>query len=110
MSFTACALTMRPLRVLWLLSLFALLRVSRFPSSVMKQAEDRRNEDKCCHGCAEQAANHGAAQRSILLATVAEPQSHRDHADDHGERRHANRSKTCCARFDGREDGIAVLC
>ena len=36
----------------------------------------------------QQAPNDGAAERRILLSTLSEPEGHRQHADDHGQRGH----------------------
>src|SRR3954451_19751001 len=46
-------------------------------------AEHHGNEHQRGEGCKDQAADHGAAERRILLATLAEPQGHGRHADDH---------------------------
>jgi len=42
------------------------------------------DKEKSGNGGQQQAANHGAAQRGVLLAAVAQAQSHGHHADDHG--------------------------
>ena len=36
----------------------------------------------------QQAPDDGAAERRILFATLSEPERHRQHADDHRQRRH----------------------
>src|SRR6185295_18011354 len=41
----------------------------------------------------DQSADHGAPERRVLLAALAETQRHRHHADDHGERRHQHRAE-----------------
>ena len=66
----------------------------------MKQSEDRRNENQGCNGCAKQPADHGASERRILLAAVAEAERHRHHADNHRKRGHHHRAETRHARFD----------
>ena len=53
-----------------------------------------------------QAADHGAAQRGILLTAFACPQRHRNHADDHRQRRHGDRAETRRAGFNGCIDRI----
>src|SRR5271154_2902848 len=62
----------------------ALRRCVPRPSAV-DDAEDDGHEKKRGEGGDEKAANAGAAQRRVLLATVAQAQRHRRHADDHGE-------------------------
>ncbi len=47
--------------------------------------------------------DHGAAQRGILFPTLAEPQRHRQHPDDHGKRRHQDGAQ---AGRSGREGGV----
>src|SRR6478735_10432136 len=58
-------------------------------------------------GRKDQAADHGAAERRVLLAAFAEPKRHRRHADDHGERRHQPRAEADETGFQRRSDGIA---
>ena len=65
---------------------FALL-VAAFQAPV-QHAENRWNKEQGRYGGEKQTADHGTAKRCILLATIAEAQSHRDHAEDHGERGH----------------------
>ncbi len=79
-----------------------------FPHPV-QQAKDRRHKDERGHCGAEQSANHCAAEGRILLAAVTEAESHRNHADDHGQRRHADRTEARGAGFDGCKDGVAVF-
>src|SRR5689334_12278516 len=45
------------------------------------------NKQQRRDGCEDQPADHGAAERRILLAALAQPKRHRRHADDHGKRR-----------------------
>ena len=56
-----------------------------------------------------QAADHRSPQRCILFASVAQPERHRHHADNHGQRRHADRPKAGSAGFDRRQNGVPVL-
>src|SRR6185312_6993950 len=68
-------------------------------SPAVNDAEDHGNEDQRGAGGEDQAADHGAAQRRILFAAIAQPQRHRAHADDHGQRRHADRTEAGEACF-----------
>src|SRR5579883_3583953 len=60
-----------------------------------------------CHGGKDQSADHGAAERGVLLAAFAEAQRHRRHADDHGQRSHQHRPETDKAGLDRSLDRIA---
>ena len=93
------------LRLLFMLRLCS--RSFSFPA--MKHGEDRGHEDQGGHGRAEQAADDRSAQRRILLAAIAQPERHRHHADDHGQRRHADRAKTGGACFNGSQNRVAVF-
>jgi hypothetical protein len=66
-----------------------------------------RNEHQRGDGGEDQAADHGAAERRVLLAALAEAQRHRRHADDHRQRRHQHRAEAHEAGFQRRGDGIA---
>ena len=57
----------------------------------MQQTEEYGHKEQRCDGGEQQAADHGAAQRSVLLAAFAHAQRHRHHADDHGQRGHQHR-------------------
>src|SRR3954453_4232395 len=50
--------------------------------------EDYGNKHQGRDRCQDEAADHGATERRILLAALTQPQRHRGHTDDHGERRH----------------------
>src|ERR1700732_1376553 len=52
------------------------------------------NKHQGCDGGKDQAADHGAAERRVLLAALAEAERHRQHADNHGQRRHQHRTDT----------------
>src|SRR5882724_820945 len=60
-------------------------------------------------GGKDQAADHSATERRVLLAALAEPQRHRRHADDHGERRHQNGAEADEPGLQRGSDGIAEL-
>ena len=57
--------------------------------AAIEKAKDGGDKDECGHRCAKQAADHCAAERSILLAAFAEAERHGEHADDHRHGRHA---------------------
>src|SRR6201986_599674 len=59
----------------------------------MNDAEHHRNKEKCGDGGEEKAADHGTAERRILLATIAQAEGHGQHSDDHCEGRHQHRSQ-----------------
>ena len=66
-----------------------------FPCTRLKNTGTKNNVATV----ANVAADNGAAQRRILFAAFANPQRHRKHADNHGQRRHQNGTKA-------RESGI----
>src|SRR5947207_9327952 len=49
-----------------------------------EHAVDDRDEEERGEGGHGEPADHRAPQRSVLLAALAEPEGHRQHADDHG--------------------------
>src|SRR5216683_553484 len=71
-----------------------------------EHAVDDRNEPEGGEGGDGEAADHRAAQRGVLLAALAEPERHRQHADDHGERGHHHGAQ---ARGTGRKGGAARI-
>ena len=75
----------------------------------VREPEDRRHEEERGAGRQQKAADHRAAQRSVLLAAFAEAEGHRDHADDHGERRHEDGTEPREARLDRRGGRVASL-
>ena len=60
----------------------------------------RRHEEERRDGREYQPADDGAAERGILLTALAEAERHRDHADDHGGRRHDHRAQARESRFE----------
>src|SRR5580700_1251872 len=54
----------------------------------------------------EQTADDGAAQRSVLLAALAQADRHRNHADDHGQRGHDDRAHAHKTSF---ESGVVSI-
>src|SRR4051794_21238188 len=50
--------------------------------------EHHGNKHQGGDGGEDQPADHGAPERRVLLATLAQTQRHRRHADNHGKRRH----------------------
>src|ERR1700677_3441474 len=84
------------------------LRASRISGFSMQQCKHRGNKNERRHRGAKQAAHHRAAERGVLLASITQTKSHRDHADDHGEGRHENWPKPRKAGFDGGLERVAV--
>src|ERR1700678_4103800 len=76
-------------------------RASRIPAFLMQQCKHRGNKEERSHRGAKQAADNRAAERGVLLASITQTESHRDHADDHREGGHENWPKTREAGFDG---------
>src|SRR5690242_1993951 len=61
--------------------------------------EHHGNKHQRGESCENEPADHGAAKRRVLLATLPQPQGHRRHANDHGERSHQDRPETDEAGF-----------
>ncbi len=57
----------------------------------------------------EQSADHGAAQRRVLLAAFAEAQGHRKHSDDHRQGGHDDRPQARDARRQGGIVGVLAF-
>src|SRR5271165_1310445 len=53
-----------------------------------EQREDGWQDQQGCEGCQGHAADHGPAERRVLLASRLESQRHGDHPRDHGATRH----------------------
>src|SRR5580658_1745450 len=75
-------------------------------AQAMENAEHGRNEQQRGHRGEEQSTNYGAAQRSVLLATVSESERHRQHADDHCQSRHDYGAKTSEPSLKSRGHGV----
>src|ERR1035438_1388859 len=78
-------------------------------SPSMKQTEDCWNEKESGERGAHQSADHGAAQRRIFLAAIAQAKRHRNHADDHRKRRHQHRPEAGKSGFHGGQRGVTVM-
>src|SRR3984885_9451899 len=76
---------------------------------VVQEREYSRHENEGGHCCAEQTSDHSATERRVLFAAVARAYCHWDHANDHGEGGHQNRSKPRVAGLCRRLQGIAVF-
>ena len=76
---------------------------------IRESAQRRGDEKKRGDGGAKQSADDRAAERRILLAPVAKAESHRHHADDHGQSGHDDGTKARGACFNSRLNRIAVL-
>src|SRR3984885_14778786 len=77
------------------------LRVATGSAHSMQQCKHRGNKDERGHRGAKQAADNRGAERGVFLASITQTESHRDHADDHGESGHQNWPKTREAGLDG---------
>src|ERR1700691_488603 len=76
---------------------------------VVQEREYSGDENQGGDRCAEQTSDHSATERRVLFASVARAYCHGDHANDHGEGRHQNRSKARVARLCRRLQGIAIF-
>src|SRR5580704_3312274 len=56
-------------------------------------AVNDRHDQQCGDGSDHQSTNHGTAQRSVLLAALAQAERHGQHADDHRQRSHQHWTK-----------------
>src|SRR5271156_3067704 len=94
----------------WLTLAFCEQRL--FPSRIasMHERKYRRHKDKRRNGGKHEAADYGAAERRILFPTIPQAESHRNHADNHGQSSHADRAETSQPRLDRGQDSILMLC
>src|SRR3954454_5531323 len=66
--------------------------------AAMDDAEHDRHKHQGCHNSEYKTTDHRAAKWRILLAALPQPEGHRRHAYDHGERSHDHRpaaDETC---------------
>src|SRR6266478_4673741 len=56
--------------------------------SLVYHTKNHRNKHQRRRRGEDQPADHGTAERRVLLAAVAKAERHRRHADDHRKRRH----------------------
>src|SRR3977135_4589953 len=59
------------------------------------------DQEQGCDRAHEQAADYGTAEWGVLLTAIAETERHRQHADDHRQRRHQDGSQPPAARGRG---------
>src|SRR5271155_5488047 len=76
---------------------------------VVQKREYSRHKNQSGHCCAEQPSDHSATERRVLFASDDRTYCHWDHANDHGEGRHQNRSKPREAGLCRGLQGIAVF-
>ena len=74
------------------------VRCARLPWMMLKTTGTKSSVAKVA---TSEAADHGAAERRVLFAAVAQTKRHRRHADDHGQRRHQHRAEARRAGLDG---------
>src|ERR1700722_20414567 len=75
------------------------------PPSV-HEGEHARHEDQGRHSREDETTDDGTPKWRVLLAAVAQTQSHREHADDHSKRRHQYWAEASEAGF---ERGVAGI-
>ena len=73
----------------------------RLEISFEKPVNDR-NEKEGKEGGDQQAPDYRTSKGCVLFAAVAQPQRHRQHAEDHGQGSHQDRPESCKARGMGR--------
>ena len=73
--------------------------------ALMNEAENRRNEQQRRHGRADEAADHGAAERRVQFGA----ERHGAHADNHRQRRHENRPETGETGVDRRRCSVGAF-
>src|SRR5712671_701863 len=72
-------------------------------------AKYHRYKHQRCNRREDQSAYHRASQWGVLLAALAKAKRHRNHADDHRQRRHQNGAEAHEPGFDRRRNGITKL-
>src|SRR5258706_13258208 len=87
---------------------FASLHRVRGRTTPVQQAEYGRDEDERGDSRQQQPADDCTPEPCILLAAIAEPQRHRDHADDHRERCNQRGAEPRIAGFERCLDPVAV--
>src|SRR5215472_6957013 len=73
------------LRIYKDLSELCLLLVCATFSTAMEYREHARYEKQSCNCGKQQPPNYGTSQWRVLLATLAEPERHGHHSNDHGQ-------------------------
>src|SRR5882724_3407815 len=71
--------------------------------------ENARHKKQSCEGRENQAADDGSSEGSVLLAAFAEADGHGNHADDHGESGHDDRTDADEAGFKSGVEGILAF-
>src|SRR6266516_4165104 len=64
------------------------------------------DKEESCDGGEKEPADDRAAKRRILFASLAEPEGHGHHADDHRESGHHHRPQPGRAGLEGRAEGV----
>ena len=75
----------------------------------VQQSKNGRDKNQSGDGRAKESSDHCSSQGSVLFATVAETQRHRNHADDHRQLRHDDGAKTGCTSFKRSGHGVAMM-
>ncbi len=71
--------------------------------------EDGGNKEQRSPGGENQASNHCPTQRSVLLAAFTQAQCHRNHSDDHRQRRHEHRPDTSITSLERCPVGVMIM-
>ena len=75
----------------------------------MQERKNCRDKEKGGECSQDQPADHRAAERGILFAAFAKPEGHRQHANDHGQRRHQHRAQAAGPGFQRRCERVDSL-
>ena len=87
----------------------ALQFLSSWRIVTVQETKNRGDEQQGCQRRAQKAADDGAAERRILLASVAEAERHGNHPNDHRESGHQHWPKARDAGLDGCLRGISMV-
>src|SRR5258708_17825318 len=66
----------------------------------VQETKESWDKEQRGYGGEKQTANDRTSERCVLFAAVPEPQSHGQHADDHGQRRHQDGAKARESRLE----------
>src|SRR5215472_7033674 len=82
-------------------SLCLLFACATFLAAAVEYREHAGYEKQSCNCGEQQSADDGTPQWRVLLATLAEPECHWHHSDDHRQRRHQDRPNPGVTRNHG---------
>ena len=86
-----------------------LLLALRRALAAVQHGEYGRHEEQRCQRRHGQSADHGTAERGVLLTSLAKREGHRHHADDHRQGRHQHRAKARESGFERRRCRVKAV-